>query len=302
MIKIISFMVFYLFISVLSTPLHAKEKLKMSTIACLTDGLDDIKYKEIRLAFDLWNNEVVQNQNIEVKTLYYSDHTSIIKDFKNHIFETLRLNPIYYLQYQEDIDLIAEDYYIMQRAETHYEKMLLLVRNNSGIKNLEDLKDKVIGIKNDSYQAEFFLNKEMLEYLHRDSNGYIKEFKKTKKYTTALLNVFFKKVDACIVPEYVVKLVNEMNPLVGKVLIPIVQSQNIFMPSMAILHKDTPPFLKEMYRKNITNLEETVRGKNILTLFKIKRIRLIKLNELKALKAYYKEYLALQKKYRVDND
>ena len=291
--KVFIFIFFYLF--VLSSTLSANENKEKGSVAYLTDGLDEIKNKDIRLAFALWTSEIGKNQNVDIETLYYSSHKEIMKDFQNRVFDAFTLSPMFYLQYQESIDPVAGDYYVVQRTQTHYEKMLLLVRKDSSIDSFKDFKNRVVAIKSDSYQARFFFDKEMMEELHKESKGYIKKFKGTKKYTTAVLNVFFKKVDACVVPEYVLKLVSDMNPAVGKALIPIVQSQNIFMPAMTIFHKEAPSHLNQEYKKSISNLDITPRGKNILTLFKMKRIRPIESRELENLRVYYKEYLALKK-------
>jgi len=292
----------YFTVLLLLSPLSAKENTKMNAIAYLADGLDEIKHKEIRIAFRLWTSEVVKMQNVEVDTLYYSDHEKIVQDYQKQVFGAMTLSPMYYLKHQEVLDAITEDYYIVQRRKTHYEKMLLLVRKDSQIKNLKDLKGKVVGTKSDSYQARFFLDKEMLEELHITSKRYIRSMTKTEEFSTAVLNVFFKKIDACVVPEYIFNLICEMNPAVGRSISSIVESQNIFMPAMTVLHKDTPVNLREVYRKSISSLDKTVKGKNILTLFKMHRIRFIEVSELDKIKKYYAEYLALKKRYRVKND
>ena len=93
-----------------------------------------------------------------------------------------------------------------------------------------------------------------------------------------------------------------MNPTVGTTLTPIAYSENIFLPSITIFNKDTPPRLAEMYEESVTNLNLTVRGQNILTLFKIKKIIKLDVNEFQGLKTYNKDYIALKKKYREENE
>jgi len=268
----------------------------------LVDGINDIKYKDARVAFSLWTKDISMGENIDVHIEYFEDAEKTIKAYQNLAFEYLALNPIFYLQYQEVLDPISKEYWVIQKAQNRYEKMLLLVREESDIKNLNDLKSKSVMIRDDNYMGELFLDKEMLQEVHVSSKKHIKSLLKTKRHSTAILKTFFGKVDACIVPEYSFKLVSEMNPSISSKLVPLVISDAIFTPIMAIFHKNTQSWMIDAFKRNVESMDKTARGKSILELFKMKKIRQIDKEEMEPIKAYYSQYLSLQKKYVVDDE
>jgi len=290
---------FFLSILTISTvgAKNIDEKVYTGTIGYLTDGLSDIQYKDTRIAFSLWTKEIALDENIEVKTLFFNHDSDVLGKYLNNDFDAMTINPIFYLQNQKRLDATTQGYYIIQRSQKKYEKLLILVRKDSGIKNISDLQNKIVGIRADSYYGKLFLDKEILKKTHKDPKNYIKKLLTTKRYSTALLKTFFKKTDACVVPAYVFDLLVEMNPSLKRNLMRIVESENIFMPAITIVHTKTPKKLNDAYRRSIDRLDSTQRGKSILSLFKTKKIHFIKLEELEGIKEYYKEYTELKKRY-----
>ena len=278
------------------------ESASKGIIGYLMDGLSDIQYKDTRIAFALWTKEIAVDENIEVETQFFNSDKDIVEKYINNDFEAMTINPIFYLQNQKKLDATTQEYYIIQRSSTKYEKLLILVRKDSGIKSISNLENKIVGLRADSYYGKLFLDKEILKKTHRDSKKYIKKLRKTKRNSTALLNTFFKKTDACVIPKYTFDLLVEMNPSLKNELITIAESNNIFMPAISIVHKSTPKNLNDAYRRSIDRLQSTQRGKSILSLFKMKRIYPIRVEELKGIKEYYKEYTELKKLYRVEHE
>ena len=281
----------------ISSSVNAEDMKGKAIMGYLVDGINDIKYKDARVAFSLWSKDISVNENIDVHIAYYEKAEKIIKDYQNVDFEYLALNPIFYLKYQEILDPISQEYWVVQKSKNKYERMLLLVREDSGIKNLSDLKLKHVMLRDDNYMGELFLDKELLQEVHVSSKKHIKSLVRTKKHSTAILKTFFAKADACIVPEHIYKLLSEMNPAISLKLVPLVKSELIFAPIMALFHNNTQEWMLNAFKRNAESMDKTTRGKSILELFKMNKIRRIDKKEIEAIKDYYGEYLEFQNQY-----
>lgn len=296
------FLVFLLLIFLTPSISTAQAFRGTETKGYLLDGMNDIRFKDTQLAFSLWTKEIALNENMNIIVKYYETDEEIIKSFVNLEIKYIAMNPIFYLKNTSSLDHLTKQYWVSQKTDKLYEKMVLLTKKDSGIKNLNDLKNKTIITRNGNYLGELFLDKEILQELHISSSKHYEELTYTKRYSTAILKTFFGKSDACIVPEYALKLVGEMNPAVASALVPIVQSEYIFISSLALFHSSTQDWMLKAFNENVANLNQSVRGQNILDLFKIKKIRKIEKKEVEPLKKYYKEYLNLKKKYGVRDD
>lgn len=281
---------------ILLSTLEAQEQ-KYGQVGYLKDGMDDIKYKDARIAFSMWTEDLAKKNNILVNIAYYDHSEQILNDFSNSKLDYIALNPIFYLRSQEKIDSSVKEYWIVEQGDKEFESYIVLVRNDSKIKSLKDLKGKVVSTRNDNYVGKMFLDAEMLKELHVESKKVIKGYLNTPKFSTAVLKTFFKKADACIVPEYTFNFLCEMNPALKKEMRIVKQSEEIFYPLIAIFHQNTDKKLLEGFKKNLNGLKDTVRGKNIFDLFKMKTMRRASTEEMLPLNEYYKNYLKLKRDY-----
>lgn len=282
-------------ITLLFSSLYGKEI--KGVAGYLTDGMDNIKYKDTHIALKMWMDDFTHESNAVVDLIFYNSSEEIIKDFVDTKLTYMLMNPIFYLENQIVIDALAEEFWIFQKTNKQFERYFIITRKDSQIQTLHDLKNKTIATKSDNYLGKMFLDTELLRVTHKESQGFIKAYVDTKEFSTAILNTYFGKVDACIVPEYALELVAEMNPSIKLDLKVLTQSEEIFISLISIFRKGTDPDLMKSYRSNIHDLRKSARGKNILNLFKMQGHSNISKEKLLATKKYYKEYLRLRKKY-----
>lgn len=281
--------------------LYAQELKGKAIMGYLVDGMDDIKYKDARIAFSLWIKELSVEENLEVSINYYDTEDEILQGYKSLDFEYLALNPYFYLKNYQSLDVVSKEYWIVTKTEKKFEDRVLFVKKGSNIKSIKDLKNKNIMVRNDDYLGRIFLDKESLENMHVSSKKHLGEITSTKRYSTAILKTYFSKTDACIVPSYAFELVKEMNPAVAKQLVPIAQTSDVFIPFIGMFHKHTQKLMMEAFGRSVKVLDKTPRGQNILALFKMYGMRKIAFEDFKPLKEYYEEYLDLKKRYKVKN-
>ncbi len=263
----------------------------------LKKDLSYFKYKDAQIAFRLWLDEIAKRKGVTLDIKYYDDAQKALEDYETHKLDSYSLNAIYYLQNMKRLDAQTLEFWAILKNDDVPEKLLLLVSNESNITNLADLQDKTISFKNDNILAKLFLKKELLQTQHKRPKEYIRTYHLTKKDSTALLDTFFKKCDACIVPESTLKMAAELNPALKKKLRVLTASPTIYMPGLMLIHSGTPKELRVKLRQSVADLDKTPKGRNVKALFKLRNFTTVAPKSMDILRSYYKEYLKLQAKY-----
>ena len=264
----------------------------------LTDGLSMIKHKDSKIAFRLWLNELIVDEKIKASIEYFKESEEFFHSYTQHHFDYLTSNPYYYLKNKVLVDKFSQEFWSVSMNGNEYEEYLILVRKDSNINTLKDLKNKKMAIHQDNYMGKVFLDKEFYEETKKSYKDYIKNIYKTKQHSTAILNTFFRKVDLCVVPKYALDLVSELNPVVKKRLKIIKKSDPIFISIVAMFHKNTKSIVLRQFNEHYSSLKNTSRGQNIMDLFKMKDFRKVKKSYFNPVNSYYQEYLQLIEKYK----
>ena len=267
------------------------------SMAILTDGIAEAKQKDASIIFDIMTDKIISTENVKGKISYYNDENKVIKDFVDHKIDYLMINPLIYLTNQKILDKNAIHFWSIRRFGKQYQKLIIIVKKDSKIDNISDLKNKTVAIKEDNYLGEIVLKKALYESKHLSSNGYIENFIFLSRDSTAILKTFFGKSDAAIVPAAAFEIVCEMNPKVKKNLKVIYATDRIFMPIISMMNIHSNKILISKISKLSKNMNDTPDGQSMFAFFKIQGIDEIKPKELERLKKYYKEYFILKHKY-----
>jgi phosphonate transport system substrate-binding protein len=286
----------FITLSILILNLYAIDKIE-GKMGVLTDGLVDAVHKDYSIAFNTLIHRISDDINVHGHLKYYDSEEEILKDFLENNLDYMVINPIYYLKNQKELDMDILSYWSVRKYKTKFQKMVIVVRKDSGINTVNDLKDKTVMLKNDNYMGKISLDKAILESKHISSDTYIKDFYYVSRDSTAVLKTFFSKVDASIVSQSAFDIVADMNPAVNKSLKIIYKTDSIFIPMLSIINKNISLELMKKLKKVLENFHLSVDGKNILTLFKMNRLDILEYKELDDLRKYYTHYIYLKKKY-----
>ncbi len=91
---------------------------------------------------------------------------------------------------------------------------------------------------------------------------------RTPKLSKAVLDVFFKRIDACLVTQRAFAAVAEMNPQVGKELAPIATSPDLVPSFFGFRSGMDPAFLEKVVRE-LGSVHHTPAGKQAITIFQV---------------------------------
>jgi phosphonate transport system substrate-binding protein len=184
---------------------------------------------------------------------------------------------------------------VSTRHNSVYEQVGIWVRRDCDIRTVADLRNKSIYIQRGlhgpllQYWVETLF---MKEGVHDDGRGLFSKMQKVEKPSHAVLPVFFRQADACVVSNSSFELANELNPQLAQDLEMIVQSPNIVGGAILCFRRDYPQVQKEIVQKALWSMHEETEGRQIFTLFRMDRFVPYRPEYLRSMETFLMEYRA----------
>jgi len=153
------------------------------------------------------------------------------------------------------------------------EEYLLMVRQDSGIKSLQDLKDKRVVMHFGSRMrvGYFWLELVLARQGLPESAQLFRECTRLTKLSKVVLDVFFKKADCCLVSRRSFNAMIEMNPQVGKQLVPLLASERLGTRMFLYRKAVSKPF-EHFLTALLDNINATTSGRQALLIFQVDSI------------------------------
>jgi len=174
------------------------------------------------------------------------------------------------------------------------ENLIIVVHKDSTKEYLQSLKKPIIAIKRNDI-SELYIKYMLL----KDNTNKEIRFINTKKSNRALLKLFFKEADAAVVTQKTFNFANELNPQIGKKL-KVIEHSNVPASSFGFFRKG---FNEELRKKVLAlgfAINDSTRGRQILTIFRNDRIVESKLNDITPIEELYKNYNKLIEQKRIN--
>lgn len=233
----------------------------------------DVDQRDAKVAMELWTHELARRMGIKTPpvTTIYRNSTDLIDAIRKGDLTVFTLPAIEYLQIRDKVPM--NPIIVAAANAGKARQYTLIVRKDSGIRSVSDLKDKVLLVPSATkYEAShIWLHVLLLRELHREQPGFFRQVRECSAASQSVMGVFFGKADAAIVSHGALDANKVLNPQIGKQLMVIAESKP--------LHGDitcVPTSISENLRRTIENaalhLHETASGKQMFTLFQIERV------------------------------
>ena len=154
------------------------------------------------------------------------------------------------------------------------DEYFLIVRRDAGISGINQLKNRRIFIHpRSSHDGAHILwiNSLLKENGLPNYERFFRTIKTVEKPSQAILPVFFKQTDACLVFRRSYQTVVDLNPQIGQQLLVIAQSPPILRGILAF-RNDYSDKAKKVVMKTMTELHTHPQGRQILTLLRYDRL------------------------------
>ena len=148
------------------------------------------------------------------------------------------------------------------------EEYLLLVHRTSPITKLADLEGRTLGVLTHSKMslARCWLDTTLLHEGLKPSAQFLGQIKEHNKLTKAVLPVFFRQADACLITRKGLNTMAELNPQVGKALRILLVSPRL-VPDAFFFRTGYPREAKVRMVAELAKITSTVAGQQVLTVF-----------------------------------
>jgi len=253
----------------------------------------DVDMDDARVVTKLWSDMVVKKRGGKAETKIYYDLSEMERDLKAKKVDLVILisNEFVELRSRAPLDPLM----VSSRDNTLYEELLLLVRKDSGIKTLQDLKNRVFILQKGQYAVVHITWIEMLlmrEGIH-DVRTFFASIKEATRYSQALMPVFFRQADACIVTRHNFDVMSELNPQLRAELMVLASSPSVVGGVIAV-RKDYSARHKETIRDLLESLHTDPQGKQLLTLFRMNKLVPYKPEYITTMEALLREHSDLR--------
>jgi len=251
----------------------------------------DVTNTDIRAAVSVLIQKVAWKHFGKAESHFYETLSEMATDLKNRKIEVLATPVEEFMELRKQVPI---DPLLISSADKGTEmELLLLVRKDSGIRSIHDLRGRsiVMPMRNprclDMYIA--WIETLLMEEGRKGINTFFSSVKETRPATKAIMPVFFRPADACVVTRQVFDLTSELNPQISRDLTIISRKEKLSQGIIAVdrrLSEET----KEKLRQAFLTLHQSPEGQQLLMLFKVRKLVPFIPGYLKATESLYAEH------------
>jgi ABC-type phosphate/phosphonate transport system substrate-binding protein len=254
----------------------------------------DVDTNDAEAATKVWTGMLVKKMGSfgSSETVIFPDLSSVEKSLKEKSVDIVVLFSQELVEIRNKVHL--EPVFAADYGRNFYHDQLLIVRADSGLSNLGDLKGKslVIEIGQKGTLPMLWLETLLLREGVQKAQAYFSTTREAARAAQVILPVFFGKADACVVGRFSFETMVELNPQVGKVLKVIARSPG-FLSGVVCMRKDFYDKYKDTLETTLKAFSTEPQGKQIMTLFKINRLVPYKPEYLETVESLLREHLDL---------
>ena len=236
-------------------------------VAVLTDLVSDVNDNDVRAALSVWFESLARRAGLHVTTSILQSKPQLVEGLRDSKFDVIIVSTLEYPDVARYLDpnTMLFDKLI---AETGGAKYLLVVPIDSPIQNLAQLKGHDLLLYREGKGS---LGRLWLEGMLKSSGlGTVDTFfRKTTpqtKVSRALLPVYFKQADACLVTEQGFRSAAELNPqLAAKSR--IIATSPALVTGFGALHRNFTSDVRRKFLDAMSVIHATPEGQQALTLF-----------------------------------
>jgi phosphonate transport system substrate-binding protein len=234
----------------------------------------EVDPKDAQAALEMWTKQLTGKEEfpLTAKVTIFSDEASTIAAIQQKEVDFVILSTPVYLKIKDALPL--EPVFVPSSNNLVGDEFFLIVHRDAGISAINQLKNRQIFIHpRSSHDGAHILwiNSMLKKSGLPPYERFFRTIKKVEKPSQAILSVFFKQSDVCLVFRRSYQTMVDLNPQIGQQLMIVAQSPPILRGLLAF-RKDYSDRIKKAVVKTLKNLHNDPQGKQILTLLRYDRL------------------------------
>ena len=246
---------------------------------------------DVRATTQAWVQMVLEQQTRRqgrAETRIYPNPSALEQDIRASAVDLLILLPQDYLDIRHTalvVPALSPTY-----GKGDFATHLLLVRRDSGIKDMTGLRGKrlILDAAKRGSIPQWWLDSKLRQAGLPDTAAFFSSVKDASRSSQGILSVFFRTADACVTARNTLEVVAEMNPQVGKDLVPLAISPE-FIGGVVAYHTAIGPLFNEVLDEGLTALHTNPTGRQLLTFFGVRQLIPFETHHLKSVEHLVRE-------------
>ncbi|MET0090328.1 MAG: PhnD/SsuA/transferrin family substrate-binding protein [Candidatus Thiodiazotropha sp.] len=232
------------------------------------ESLHESTRTDAEIAFQMVFNEMLVDRGEHFAIKIYDNNLQLIDKFKRNDIQVIFIDSASYLDIEDWVHPVGR--YTLQFGPNLKQRYLLLVGNDSGLNSLEDLRGRSLSHCLGHRIGMRFLDVALMEQGLPESSKYFADSRVMENMNSAVVDVYFGKSDAALVPEYGFELAKELNPQVGKQLKVIGASEPLIVITVGLYKNFSEPRIRRV-EPSFLSEKPTRRLQSMLNRFHITR-------------------------------
>jgi ABC-type phosphate/phosphonate transport system substrate-binding protein len=235
--------------------------------------MQEVNEADSRAAMKVWAETLVKDGTVRGNpdVLFCPDLATMVTALQNRLVDGVAAPTTEFLALRERVKF--NRYVFGVTGGNLAEEYVLLVHKDSGLTELDHLRGRSLNVLKHSRTclAIPWLDTLLLDKGLNPVRDFCGRVTEESKLTKAVLPVFFRKADACLVTLKGFKTMSELNPQVSRQM-RVLASSPEFIPAAFFFRAGYPQAQQDQYVAEFTRVHATPAGQQILTVFQTERL------------------------------
>lgn len=236
--------------------------------------LVNVNHNDARAAIRIWGQTIARERRIpaEPDPRILTGVPEISAELRAQRLDAIALTTVEYRPLSREHHF-ADFFIAVQGGRTNVD-YLLLVRRDSPVQDLARLRGGKLSCYNNprTSLALAWLDTLLVQQGHPPASGFFGHISSNSKLSAAVLPVFFRQSDACVVDRLGFDTLCELNPQVGRQLKTLAVSPAL-VPMLFCMRPDYNPVVKERIMEALAQVHTSPAGQQVLTVLQFERIQ-----------------------------
>lgn len=290
--NLINILVYVLALSgLVSTPLHAGPYHLI--VGNSTLGLLENEKQNVNLGFNSAFNELLTSENVRCDFITYDSSAALALAIQNNQVNAFFGSPMEFLGSEQF--LIAKPMVSGIVNKKLKGRVFLVARKESNINTLQQLKGARFSAQKLAIDdvGGLFLETLLLENKLPPAKKLFLEVKEVDTSNQALIDLFFKKTDVTLVGETEFEIAAELNPQL-RLQTKVIAASEPYLIFVTAARKGLPAEEFNSIKNALLNVNNTAKGRKVLSLMKVDGFQEVSLNDLENVRALISKHQRLK--------
>lgn len=254
-------------------------------------------FKDARIAIAVWIDDLGKNHGGKLDVRFFDDITKMYAEYKkDNGLDMIVVDLPFYFAHKKEINTLSDNFWSVSFSDNNYIQYYFVANKKSNIKSFKDIKDKTVALKSREKGSFDWLDKNSYLLNKKSYKNIVRTTIIERKESTALLKVFFNKVDFTIISSRTWDLMLKSNPLIENRVKIVKKSKRIHLPFIGFFSKKSKKNGVDAFFHLCTDMKKIHETKQMITLLKFKSVFKVTQPALNELEDCYNQYFNLQKK------